>query len=158
MAPTTKSSATSSLNPVQTETASTNVAKVAPSQPVAPKAASLPTDEVTERSANGLKESDIPTAKIAAPVVQTSECKEALAERDLALEAPENSDKLFHLRRALRLCPNNAALHHELGKVYGAMERREDAESEFKQALSIDPSLSAAKNELSNLLKNEVQF
>jgi uncharacterized protein YcfJ len=158
MAPVAKSSASSTLTPVRTESTATNVAKVAPPKPAAPKVASLPSEEITERSASGLKESDIPTAKMAAPVVQTSECKEALAERDLAIDAPENSDKLFHLRRALRLCPNNAALHHEMGKIYLAMERREDAESEFKQALSIDPSLSAAKNELSSLLKEEVQF
>jgi uncharacterized protein YcfJ len=126
IAPVTKSSPSSSLTPVRTETTSTT--------------------------------SDIPTTKMAAPAVQTSECKEALAERDLAVDAPENSDKLFHLRRALRLCPNNAALHHELGKVYLAMDRREDAESEFKQAIKADPSLSAAKNELSSLLKEEVQF
>jgi tetratricopeptide (TPR) repeat protein len=143
---------------VRTETTSTTIAKAAPPKPAAPKVPSLPDGEISERSASGIKESDIPTTKMAAPAVQTSECKEALAERDLAVDAPENSDKLFHLRRALRLCPNNAALHHELGKVYLAMDRREDAESEFKQAIKADPSLSAAKNELSSLLKEEVQF
>ena len=158
IAPVTKSSPSSSLTPVRTETTSTTIAKAAPPKPAAPKVPSLPDGEISERSASGIKESDIPTTKMAAPAVQTSECKEALAERDLAVDAPENSDKLFHLRRALRLCPNNAALHHELGKVYLAMDRREDAESEFKQAIKADPSLSAAKNELSSLLKEEVQF
>jgi Flp pilus assembly protein TadD len=81
-----------------------------------------------------------------------------LAERDLAVEASDNSDKLFHLRRALRLCPNSAPLHHELGKVYASMQRTKDAEGEFQQALSIDPSFSAAKKELGALLKDEVHF
>ncbi len=118
----------------------------------------------------GISESDIAvpnkptdtTARQVAPVTssqpQSKECKEALSERDLALEATDNSDKLFHLRRALRLCPQSAPLHHELGKVYASMQRTNDAEEEFKQALAIDPSLSAAKRELGALLKDEVQF
>jgi tetratricopeptide (TPR) repeat protein len=127
------------------------------------------TPDVSKASPSGLSESDLPTqanapeatAKVAAaPVVntQTKECKAALAERDLAVEASDNSDKLFHLRRALRLCPNSAPLHHELGKVYASMQRAKDAESEFQQALSIDPSFSAAKKELGALLKDEVHF
>jgi tetratricopeptide (TPR) repeat protein len=168
MAPKSSKSSGASLTPVRTET----IAKASPPKPVAvqpaaPKSAALPVDDdISEKTASGIKERDIPTQKAeeipaqkaVAPVIQSSECKEALAERDLALEAPQNSDKLFHLRRALRLCPQSAPLHHELGKVYASMERRQDAESEFKQALSIDPSLSAAKNALSDLLKQEVQF
>jgi hypothetical protein len=38
------------------------------------------------------------------------------------------------------------------------MQRAKDAESEFQQALSIDPSFSAAKKELGALLKDEVYF
>jgi hypothetical protein len=38
------------------------------------------------------------------------------------------------------------------------MQRSKDAEEEFKQALSIDPSFSAAKRELGSLLKEEIQF
>jgi hypothetical protein len=38
------------------------------------------------------------------------------------------------------------------------MNRKSDAESEFKQALTIDPSLVAAKNALGGMLKDEVQF
>jgi hypothetical protein len=118
----------------------------------------------------GISESDLPapskpadtTARAAAPVApsqpHSKECKEALSERDRAMEAADNSDKLFHLRRALRLCPQSAPLHHELGKVYASMQRTRDAEEEFKEALSLDPSLSAAKRELSALLKDEVQF
>jgi outer membrane lipoprotein SlyB len=97
-------------------------------------------------------------AKLAPASTNTSECKEALEERDRAIAASENSDKLFHLRRSLRLCPQNAALHHELGKVYASMDRPSDAENEYKQALSIDPSFSASKKALSDMLKDEVQF
>jgi hypothetical protein len=103
--------------------------------------------------------SDAPPSTVKpATITQSKECKEALHERDLAAEANENSDKLFHLRRSLRLCPQSAPLHHELGKVYASMQRSKDAEDEFKQALSIDPSFSAAKKELGALLKDEIQF
>lgn len=100
----------------------------------------------------------VPATVKSPTATQSKECKEALNERDLAAEATENSDKLFHLRRSLRLCPQSAPLHHELGKVYASMQRTKDAEDEFKQALSIDPSFSAAKKELGALLKDEIQF
>jgi len=155
-----------------------------PTEKIAPKAAAssavetakkpvttsdIATDSNKKTTPSGLNESDLPTqtdapentAKVAAiPVAntQSKECKAALAERDLAVEASDNSDKLFHLRRALRLCPNSAPLHHELGKVYASMQRTKDAEGEFQQALSIDPSFSAAKKELGSLLKDEVHF
>jgi hypothetical protein len=38
------------------------------------------------------------------------------------------------------------------------MDRRSDAEEEFKAALGIDPNLTASKNALGELLKNEIQF
>lgn len=129
-----------------------------------------PVAQAPTKSSGQINERDIPlpeqpssTVSRAAPVspppqAQSKECKEALAERDQAAEASENSDKLFHLRRALRLCPQSAPLHHELGKVYASMQRTSDAEGEFKQALEIDPSFSAAKRELGSLLKEEVHF
>lgn len=98
------------------------------------------------------------TAALAAPSSSSSECKEAMSEKELASQAPDNSDKLFHLRRALRLCPNNAVLHYELGNVYRLMERTTNAEEEFKQALSIDPNLAPAKKAMADMLKNETKF
>jgi hypothetical protein len=142
---------------------------VAADPPAAPASKAIASESrlqpTSKTDTKGISESDIPvatqptTAKLSEPVTKvSSECKEALAERDKAVDAPENSDKLFHLRRALRLCPNNGALHYELGRVYSAMNRKSDAESEFKQALTIDPSLVAAKNALGGMLKDEVQF
>lgn len=98
------------------------------------------------------------TASLSAPSASSNECREAMSEKELASQAPDNSDKLFHLRRALRLCPNNAVLHYELGNVYRLMERPTNAEDEFKQALSIDPNLSPAKSALADMLKNETKF
>jgi Flp pilus assembly protein TadD len=136
-------------------------------KPIPAKKATIPEPAVeapAKGSSSSVSESDLPVAdqaeaKVVTPITQTSsECKEALAERDKAAEAADNSDKLFHLRRALRLCPNSAPLHYELGRVYSSMDRGSDAEGEFKQALSIDPSLVAAKKALSEMLKEEVQF
>lgn len=116
-----------------------------------PKKATLPaqTSETTETET---------VARAIAPSSNSNECKEAMSEKELASQAPDNSDKLFHLRRALRLCPNSAVLHYELGSVYAAMERASNAEEEYQQALSIDPSFVAAKKSLAELLKNESKF
>lgn len=105
-----------------------------------------------------LETTETSAALATAPSPSSSECKEAMSEKELASQAPDNSDKLFHLRRALRLCPNNAVLHYELGNVYRLMERSTDAEDEFKQALSINPNLSPAKNAMADMLKNETKF
>lgn len=156
---------------------STTESWVKPSN-VSPNAPSTETEKTNtikrELPSSNISESDLTvennaspksTARITAPVQpetklqpESKECKEALEERDLAADATDNSDKLFHLRRALRLCPQSAPLHHELGKVYASMQRTRDAEDEFKEALSLDPNFSAAKRELSSLLKEEIQF
>jgi hypothetical protein len=88
----------------------------------------------------------------------SAECKKASKERDLAAQTEEHSSKLFHIRRALRLCPNSAPLHHDLGQLYLSMDRAKDAEDEFKQALIIDPNFSASKRSLSTILKGEAKF
>jgi len=128
-------------------------------KPVVEKSVAVQPQEVEVIPAPATEQVEAPVvAKIAAPNLNSKECKEALAEKELASQAPENSDKLFHLRRALRLCPGSAPLHYELGKVYAAMERTTNAEEEFKQALTIDPAMAAAKTGLAELLKNETRF
>jgi len=123
---------------------------------------SVPLIKETLPKRGAIQENDLESApsaaSLAAPAASSSECKEALSEKELASQAPDNSDKLFHLRRALRLCPNNALLHYELGNVYRNMERTSDAEEEFKQALSIEPNLAPAKSALGEMLKSETKF
>ena len=104
---------------------------------------------------------EVPAAKLA--VEPRSEpagegCSEAQTEFSSAKAAKENPDKLFHLRRALRLCPDNASYHHELGKVYLSLDRKSDAEYEFQQALSIDPSHRGAKSSLEAAKKGGGRF
>jgi hypothetical protein len=81
----------------------------------------------------------------------SSSCSQADEEQMLATNSPDVSEKLFHLRRALRLCPNSAVAHHELGKVYLTLKRPADAEYEFKQALAVDPEFKAAAKSLNQL-------
>jgi hypothetical protein len=81
----------------------------------------------------------------------SASCQDAAKEQRAAATAADSSDKLFHLRKALRLCPENAELHHELGTVYASMNRASDAKQEFEEALKADPTFSAAKTSLENL-------
>lgn len=87
-----------------------------------------------------------------------SGCEEGKEARDAAASASDNSDKLFHLRKALRLCPNNAETHYDLGKAYLSMDRAADANYEFKQALSIDPSFKAAQESLKELDQGKTHY
>ncbi len=89
--------------------------------------------------------------------VQGADCKEAQSEAERALAAASAADKLFYYRRALKLCPQNAAYHVETGKIYVEIERSEDAAFEFRQALDLQPGNSEAKSALSLLDKKEVK-
>jgi uncharacterized protein YcfJ len=98
------------------------------------------------------------TAKVAEPMEAKGGCQEGKEARDTAANASDNSDKLFHLRKALRLCPNSAETHYELGKAYLSMDRAADANYEFKQALSIDPSFKAAQESLKELDQGKTHY
>lgn len=63
-----------------------------------------------------------------------SECLEGQAEIDKARNADENSEKLFHYRRALRVCPQQADFHKALGDFYMSINRVEDAQFEFEES------------------------
>ena len=141
----------------KTETIET---KHQPSIPLTTKSeAKLPGTSKTR--SNAIQERDIAINAPAKAVVSSAsspECVEALKERDRANTAQANSDKLYHLRRALRLCPNSAPLHYALGSVYASMDRRGDAENEYKEALRVDPGFSVAQKALGDILKEEIQF
>lgn len=78
----------------------------------------------------------------------SDDCRKAQKEVSDGDGAPDTSDKLFHLRRALRLCPDNASYHNKLGEVYRSLNRTADAQFEFREALNIDPGFQAARNNL----------
>jgi len=83
-----------------------------------------------------------------------SECGRAHEEVEKAKGVSEPADKLFHFRRALRLCPSNATYHVSLADLYLSLKRRADAEFEYKEALKIDPNLGEVKRKLEELKGN----
>ena len=83
-----------------------------------------------------------------APGSLSPECEKAEKEIQSAEGASETADKLFHFRRALRICPSNADFHIKLAKVYQSLNRPDDATYEFKEALKVDPSNTQAKEQL----------
>jgi len=78
----------------------------------------------------------------------SADCQQAQEEMRNGDRAVNSADKLFHYRRALRLCPGRAEFHNSLGEVYLQMQRREDAEYEFREALRLDPGFLPAQNNL----------
>jgi Flp pilus assembly protein TadD len=83
--------------------------------------------------------------------IATPECRDAAAEINSANMASELADKLFHYRRALRLCPTNSQFHAGLANVYLALDRRDDARFELEEALRLNPTNAEAKAQLDKL-------
>lgn len=81
----------------------------------------------------------------------TAECRQASDEVAKADSAAQVSDRLFHMRRALRLCPDNSDYHAKLGSIYVALGRKIDAEFELEQALSINSNNLMARQQLDDL-------
>lgn len=90
-------------------------------------------------------------AKVAQTSTTSEGCVQSKEAREAAANTSDTSDKLLHLRKALRLCPNSAETHYEMGQTYLAMDRAADASYEFKQALSINPKYTAAQESLKEL-------
>lgn len=81
----------------------------------------------------------------------SQECLDASSEAKQAGNTEEVAEKLYHYRRALRLCPENPEFHNALGEVYIGMDRFDDAKYEFKEALRLDSSYGKALTNLENL-------
>lgn len=78
----------------------------------------------------------------------SADCVQAGEEMRTGNNAPSSADKLFHYRRALRLCPDKAVFHNSLGEAYLMMQRKEDAEYEFREALRLEPGFAPAQQNL----------
>ncbi len=81
----------------------------------------------------------------------SSDCQSAEKEIANANASSDVADKLYHQRRALRLCPENPSYHNGLGEIYLSLNRDEDAMFEFEEALKIDPNYSSASRNLAIL-------
>ena len=115
---------------------------------------SVDNDDLNLRRSESLNRSAIATSALSASTASTPDCVKALGEVRTAEQATENADKLFRYRRALRLCPSEPSFHNGLGEVYLALNRKVDAEFEFKEALSLDSGYSRATNNLKALQGN----
>ena len=94
-------------------------------------------------------------ANTAPPEGLGADCEKAESEAKRARSSSSQADKLFYLRRALRLCSTEARYHTEIATVYMDIGRDEDAEFEFRQALDLDPNNKAAIDQLSKLDKKK---
>ena len=90
-------------------------------------------------------------ASLGPSVAGASQCASGEAEVAKAKEASDSADKLFYLRRALRLCPGVPAYHVALADLYIKLNRKDDAKYELNEALKIDSSFAPAKEKLSGL-------
>ena len=86
---------------------------------------------------------------------KNGECGKADSEAEKANSSKEPADKLFYLRRAIRLCPSNASYHTHLADEYAQLGRNEDAKASYEDALKLDPSLSDAKKGIASLSSNK---
>lgn len=94
---------------------------------------------------------DTSARKPAAVQPLSGDCQQAQAEINKASAASENADRLFHYRRALRLCPENAEFHNGLGELYLTLDRVDDARFEFREALRLEPNNTLARRNLTRL-------
>lgn len=130
--------------PAQPKIASSNIGRVPPA---------VMTEERPQIAAQGSIR-DSAAGRVASDVNalnRSAECIQAEGEVTKAGSSSELADKLFHYRRALRLCPDNPSYHNGLGEIYLALNRRADAEFEFREALNLDPNFTPAQSNLNNL-------
>ncbi len=83
--------------------------------------------------------------------VLDDDCLIAEGELNLADNASAAADKLFHQRKALRLCPNTARYHIAIAETYASLNRNSDAEFELREALKFEPQNEEAQLKLKGL-------
>jgi len=59
-----------------------------------------------------------------------------------------------YYREAIRINPDDAAAHYNLGSALQNLERYDEAEEEYREAIRINPDLAEAHYNLGNLLKD----
>ncbi|NBW41779.1 tetratricopeptide repeat protein, partial [bacterium] len=84
-------------------------------------------------------------------------CEKGESEASVAAGADSLIDKLFYLRRAQRFCPSEPKWYVELGNVYVALGRPEDAKTQYEDALQLKGDYAPAKKGLEGLEATETE-
>lgn len=109
-----------------------------------------PDKVIADPGTEEIKTTVITGSKVVKPSSE-DDCSRADLEYQRATTSISDADKLFYLRRALRLCSAKPNLHLATGRVYSKLGRVEDAEYEFRQVLDLEPSNAEAAKELANV-------
>lgn len=88
-----------------------------------------------------LLETDIPVQNTASSPINNKTCTDAQPELQKAESAQDAGDKLFHYRRALRICPEDPDTHVRIGDLYLSLGRKEDALFEYEEAKKLNSNL-----------------
>jgi len=79
---------------------------------------------------------------------------------NIAIEADKEKDNekreigVKYFEKVIKINPNYADAHNNLGVLLSDLKRYEEAEKEFREAIRINPNDAGAHNNLGNLLKN----
>ncbi len=91
----------------------------------------------------------------------SNDCASADQYVNRASTTSNNDDRLYYLEKAVKLCPDQARAHNDLGVAYYNRNDRHDrdrARSEFNEALKIDPGYTAARNNLNSIPGSRTGF
>ena len=75
----------------------------------------------------------------------------------LLADQGDDAKAIPFLTRAVALAPKNPSVHEELGKVYLAINRLSEAQSELEQAIALAPDTSSLHYKLAQILRKEGQ-
>jgi tetratricopeptide (TPR) repeat protein len=67
----------------------------------------------------------------------------------------QNEQAIPVLKKAISIDPKNPAVHEQLGKIYMAIERLPEAQSELEQAVALAPDTSALHYKLGQILRKQ---
>ena len=146
----------SNLKPKSSLGIALEVPEKAPKSPsVSKKVAVVKEKPAATQNRSDSVESDETPAKL----VENSfkDCEKGESEASVAAGADSLIDKLFYLRRAQRFCPSEPKWYVELGNVYVALGRPEDAKTQYEDALQLKGDYAPAKKGLEGLEATETE-
>jgi len=79
-------------------------------------------------------------------------------ERTEEARLERQKEAIFHYREAIRINPDYAHAHNNLGMLFHRMENFADAEKHFREAIRIEPKMGQAYNNLGATLAREGKF